>query len=146
MADEPRNRHPSGLFDTAARAAFTAAQSDAERRGGKVLVSGLILYAAVKAGNDSAARLLNALGTDLDSLSKAVDDEWNARSAWMQDQPFTLLNEAFQAVAAESEPGTELHMTSLLVKLLGYPDSMASRLVRRVGGEPSVAAERIMRS
>lgn len=64
----------------------------------------------------------------------------------MQDQPVRLLNEAFEAVAADAKPGTELHVATLLSKLLGYPDSMASRMARRVGVEPDVLAERLKRA
>lgn len=143
MTDEPRRRSPVGNFDASAKAAFISAQGDAERRGGKVLVSGLVMYAAAKAGNDFAERLLGALGIDLASLTEAVDDEWGARSVWMQDQPFTLVREAIEAVAADAAPGEELHLLSLLSKFLGYPDSMASRVALRIGVEPRALANRL---
>lgn len=78
MTSQRRKRHPVGLFDATAKAAFTSAQREAKRRGGKVLISGLILYAAAKAGDNFSARLLEALESDLDSLSNAVDSEWRA--------------------------------------------------------------------
>jgi len=140
---EPHKRHPVGLFDAHAKRAFDAAQQDADRRGGKVLVSGLVLNAAANAGDSLSARLLEAMGTDLKTFNSAVDAEWSARSRWLQDQPFTLVNEAFQKVAANSEPGTDLRLETLLAVMLGYPDSMASRVVRRIGIEPEILAERI---
>jgi ATP-dependent Clp protease ATP-binding subunit ClpA len=138
---EPRKRHPVGLFNAHAKRVFVAAQRDADRRGGKVLVSGLILYAAANAGDRFSARLLEAMGTDLDTLNSAVDAEWSSRSVWLQDQPFSLLNEAFQKVVADS--GTRLRLGTLLAATLGYPDSMASRVVKRIGIEPAILAPRL---
>src|SRR5438128_12426615 len=107
---EPRKRHPLGLFDAHAKSVLDAAQQNANRRGANVVVSGLILHAAANAGDSLSARLLEAMGTDLSTLNSAVDAEWNARSRWLQDQPFTLVNEAFHKVAADSEPGTDLRL------------------------------------
>lgn len=144
MTDDGPNRHPVAMFDTAAKAVFTSAQTEGERRGGNVLVSGLILFAAAKSGDAFAVRLLGAMGTDIDSLTNAVDVEWNVPSSvWMQDQPVTLIREAFESVAAEAEPDAELGLASLLGKFLGYPDSMASRVARRIGVEPTVLADRL---
>jgi len=105
------------------------------------LVSGLMPYAAANAGDQFSAALLGAIDADLDRLGAAVDDEWNARSKWLQDQPSTLLNEAFEAVAASAEPGAQLKLAALLAEILGHPDSMATRIVRRVGGDPKRLAE-----
>jgi ATP-dependent Clp protease ATP-binding subunit ClpA len=132
-----------GLFNAHAKGVFIAAQQDADRRGGKALVSGLILHAAANAGDRFSARLLEAMGTDLDTLNSAVDAEWSSRSRWLQDQPFSLLNEAFQKVAADSEPGTDLRLGTLLAAMLGYPDSMASRVLKRIGIEPAILAPRL---
>ena len=136
-------RHPVARFDSPAKNVFSAAQQDAERRGGKVLVSGLILYSAAKAGDNFSTALLEALDTDLDTLNAAIDTEWAERSAWTQDQPFTVVKESFQGVADESPPGAELHLLSLLVKMLEYPDSMASRVIKRMGVEPETLARRL---
>ena len=146
MATEGRRRHPVGLFDARAKAVFVAAQRDAERREGKVLVSGLMLYAAANAGDQFSTALLALIDADLDTLSAAVDAEWNARSKWLQDQPFTLLNEAFEAVAATAQPDAQLKLSALLAEILGHPDSMATRIVRRVGGDPKRVAEALRRT
>ena len=143
MTAEPRKRHAVGLFDDHAKGVFTSAQQDAERRGAKVLVSGLILLAAANADGGFSAILLDSIGCDLDRLTEAVAAEWNARSRYLQDQPVTLVNEAFQSVAAEAQPGVQLHLPSLLATMLRYPDSMASRVATRVGVEPNVLAERL---
>jgi len=145
MATEDRPRHPIGLFDAHAKAVFSAAQRDAERRGGKFLVSGLVLHAAATAGDHFSAALLGLIGVDVDALSAAVDAEWNAGSHRLQDQPPTLLNEALQAVAAAAQPDAQLDLASLLVELLAYPDSMATRIVRRVGADPNRVAEGLRR-
>jgi hypothetical protein len=144
LAEESHKRHPVGRFDAQAKSAFTAAQRDAESRGGKVLVSGLLLYAAARTGGTLSSPLLEAMSTDIDTLNAAVDAEWNARLPWMQDQPFTVMKEAFEAVARDSPPDAELHLDALLAITLKFPDSMASRVVRRVGSEPSCVAERLM--
>ena len=144
MAEESPKRHPIGRFDAEAKSAFTTAQRDAEGRGGKFLVSGLLLCAAANSGGSLSARLLGALDTDLDTLNAAVDAEWSARSHRMQDQPFTVVREAFEAVERDSPPGSELHLDVLLANMLRFPDSMASRVARRVGKEPSAVAERLM--
>jgi len=73
-------RHPVGVFDSQARSAFSAAQREAEQRGGSFLVSGLILYAAAVAGDSFATRLCEAMGCDLDRLGQAVDAEWSSPS------------------------------------------------------------------
>ena len=143
MNTEPRKRHPSGLFDAHAKRAFVSAQQEAEERGGKFLVSGLVLHMAAKAEDDFAARLLDAMGCDLSRLDQAVDAEWSARSPYMQDRPATLVNKAFNAVASEAQPDTELQLEALLVRMLSYPDSMASRVAARLGVEPHVLAQRL---
>lgn len=143
MSTEPRKRHPAGLFDERSKRVFGSAQQESEKRGGKFLVSGLILYAAAKAGDDFAARLQQAMGCDLDRLAEGVDAEWSARSPYMLDRPSTLVNESFQAVASEAQPDTELHLSALLAAMLRYPDSMASRVAIRIGVEPNVLAERL---
>ena len=145
MATEGRPRHPVGLFDAHAKAVFLAAQQDAERRGAKFLVSGLVLHAAATAGDQFSAALLGLIGVDLDALDAAVDAEWDAGSHRLQDQPPTLLNQAFQAVAAAAPPRMELDLASLLVEILAYPDSMATRVVRRVGADPNRVAEELRR-
>ena len=144
--DEPRKRHPVGLFDAHAKSAFTSAQRDAETRGGKVLVSGLILYAGAKARDAFSSQLLEILGCDLDKLSDAVDAEWSAQPKWLQDQPVTLLRDAFQSVADGAPPDAELHLAWLLAEVLGYPDSMASRVIKRMGGEPAAVADSLRRT
>ena len=144
MAEESPKRHPIGRFDAEAKSAFITAQRDAEVRGGKVLVSGLILCAAANSGGSLSARLLGALDTDLDTLNAAVDAEWSARSHRMQDQPLTVVREAFEAVERDSLPDSELHLDMLLSNMLRFPDSMASRVARRIGKEPSAVAERLM--
>jgi len=137
-------RHPVGVFDSSARSAFSAAQREAERRGGSFLVSGLILYAAAIAGDSFATRLCEAMGCDLDRLGQAVDAEWGSRSPVLQDRPATLVNEAFQSVASGAANTTlELRLPALLIAMLGYPDSMASRLARRLDVEPAVLAGRL---
>jgi len=141
---EPPERHPVGRFDAYAKSVFTAAQRDAEERGGKVLVSGLLLRAAASAEGTLSARLLEALRTDIETLNAAVDAEWNSRSRWTQDQPFTIVKEAFEAVDRDSPTNSELHLDALLANMLRFPDSMASRVVRRLGGEPSAVAEHLM--
>ncbi len=133
-------RHPIGLFDSHAKAVFTAAQMDAEKRGGKFLVSGLILYAAARADDELAGSLVKAMSTELDTLGQAVDAEWSSRNRFLQDQPFTLVNEVFQSVASELGPGQQPRLSTFLAKVLGYPDSMASRVVRRLGVEPTDVA------
>ena len=143
MATEPRKRHPVGLFDADAKRVFTAAQQDADRRGGSFLISGLILYAAAKAGEGFSEVLLEAMGCNLDQLTEAVESEWSARTRYRQDQPATLVNEAFQTVAAGMQPGTDLHLSALLAAMLSYPNAMASRLATRVGIEPLLLAERL---
>ncbi len=140
---EPRGRHPVALFDSHAKSVFSAAQQDAERRGGKVLVSGLILYSAANAGDSFSIALLEALDTDLDTLNAAVDAEWNERSHWAQDQPFTVVKESFQRAADDSPSDAELHISRLLAKMLDHPDSMASRVTKRLGVEPEVLAKRL---
>ena len=107
-------------------------------------MSGLLLCAAANSGGSLSARLLGALDTDLDTLKAAVDAEWSARSHRMQDQPFTVVREAFEAVERDSPPDSELHVDVLLANMLRFPDSMASRVARRVGIEPSAVAERLM--
>ena len=137
-------RHPVGVFDSQARSAFTAAQREAERRGGSFLVSGLILYAAAVTGDAFATRLCEAMGCDLDRLGQAVDAEWSSRSPYLQDRPATLVNEAFQSVASGAANTTlELRLPALLIAMLDYPDSMASRLARRLDVEPAVLARRL---
>ncbi|SRR6266851_2250778 len=143
MTGEPRKRHPIGLFDARAKRVFGSAQREAEERGGKFLISGLILHVAAKAQDDFAALLLDAVGGDLSRLDEAVDAEWSARSPFMQDRPATLVNEAFDAIASEAQPDTELQLAALLVRILSYPDSMASRVAVRVGVEPHVLAQRL---
>src|SRR6266850_8497699 len=137
-------RHASGTFDGQARSAFSAAQQEAERRGGSFLVSGLILYEAAVAGDAFATRLCEAMGCDLDRLGQAVDAEWTSRSPYLQDRPATLVNEAFQSVASGAANTTlELRLPALLIAMLDYPDSMASRLARRLDVEPAVLARRL---
>ena len=137
-------RHPVGVFDSHARSAFSGAQREAERRGGSFLVSGLILYAAAITGDTFATRLCEAMGCDLDRLGQAVDAEWSSRSPFLQDQPATLVNEAFQSVASGAANTTlELRLPALLIAMLDYPESMASRLARRLDLEPAVLARRL---
>lgn len=143
MSVEPRKRHPLGLFDAPAKTVFAAAQREAESRGGTFLISGFILYAAAKAGDQFAAVLLEAMGCDLDRLAQATDAEWSGRSKYLQDRPTTLVNEAFQKVAGEAQPGSELRLSVLLAAMLAYPESMATRVAVRVGIEPKVLAERL---
>ena len=139
----PRRRHPVGLFDSHAKTILTAAQRDGERRGASYLTSGLILAAAANANDDFADRLLRALNTNVEALNAAVDAEWSARATSLKDEPVTLLNESFHSVAAAALPEADLHLEALLANLLGYPDSMASRIVRRLGGDPIDVAARL---
>jgi len=109
------------------------------------LVSGLVLHAAAAAGDQFSATLLGAIGADLGALSAAVDAEWTARPQRHQDQPLTLVNEAFQAVASAAQPNVQLGLASLLAELLVYPDSMATRVVRRIDADPNRVAEELRR-
>jgi len=143
VSTEPRQRHPVGLFDADGKRVFTSAQQDAERRSGSFLISGLILYAAAKAGDRFSDVLLEAMGCNLDQFTEAVDSEWSAQTRYLQDQPATLVNEAFQSVAAGMQPGADLHVSVLLAAMLRYPNSMASRLATRLGIEPLLLAERL---
>jgi len=141
---ERDRRHPVGLFDSQTKSAVSAAQKEADRRGGSFLVSGLILYAAAVAGDALAARICEAMGCDLERLGQAVDAEWSSRSPYLQDRPATLVNEAFQSVASgAANPTLELRLPALLIAMLDYPDSMASRLASRLDVEPAVLARRL---
>jgi hypothetical protein len=105
--------------------------------------SGLVLHAAATADDQFSAALLGVIGVDLDALSAAVDVEWTARTKGHQDQPVTLVNQAFQAVAAAALPDAQLNLASLLVEIVAYPDSMATRVMRRVGADPNRVAEKL---
>ena len=82
--------------------------------------------------------------TDLGTLNAAVDAEWGARSHWTQDQPMTLVNEAFRGVVDDAPPGAQLRLDALLAKMLSYRDSMASRVATRVGIDPAALADRLL--
>jgi hypothetical protein len=139
----PDKKHPLGLFDPSARLVFAAAQHEAELRGGTFLISGLIVYAAAKADDEFAFLLLEALGCDLHKLADAIDAEWAGRSEYLQDRPATLVNQAFNSLAAVAQPGSEFHLPALVAAMLAYPDSMASRVATRVGVDPKMLAERL---
>ncbi len=144
MTGEPeRKRHPVGLFDAHAKHVLSCAQREAERRGGKFLISGLLLYSAANLGDVFARRLNEAMNTELDSLNAAVDAEWRGRSPFFEDDPVTLVNEACTSVAAGVEPGSAPSFSALLAAMLRYPNSMASRVVRRVDVDPVRLAERL---
>ncbi len=146
MTFEPeRKRHPVGLFHAHAKRVFSSAQRKAERRGENFLISGLLLYSAANLG-DVFARTLAAMNTDLDRLNAAVDEEWSGRSHFVQDDPVTLVNEAFSSVAAGVEPGSAPGFSALLAAMLRYPNSMASRVVRRADVDPVRLADTLSHS
>jgi hypothetical protein len=132
--------HAFGRFDASTRRLLGVAQAEAERRGGSFLVSGLIMLAAASKGDLFSAKLLNAMGTDLSGLVAAVDAEWSDRSRYLQDQPVTLVNEAINSTVAATPPNLHPSIETLLAATLGFDDSMASRVVRRLGVEPSSVA------
>jgi ATP-dependent Clp protease ATP-binding subunit ClpA len=129
-------RHPIGNFDQNSKGVFTAAQNEAEARGGKFLLSGFILLAAASRPGPIAARLLESMKTDVVALRAAVDAEWASKSGHLQDRPPTLVNEAIRAVVNSTQGGGQAGVEALLAVLLGYEDSMATRVVARLGVDP----------
>jgi hypothetical protein len=74
--------------------------------------------------------------SDLTALRNAVDAEWNSRSRYLQDRPPTLVNEAINAVTDSTQARGQAGVEDLIVAMLGYEDSMASRVVARLGVAP----------
>lgn len=132
---EARPQHPVGRFDPNTRGLLAAAQTEAERRGGRYLVSGLIMLEAPK-GDAFSSRLLSAMNTDLLTLTAAIDSELSERSFYLQDQPATLVNEAIESIV-RSQPSKAPGIEALLAAMLRFEDSMACRVARRLRVEPA---------
>jgi ATP-dependent Clp protease ATP-binding subunit ClpA len=139
---QPRRHHVAD-FDPHARAIFGAAQKEAEARGGSFVLSGFILLAAASGQDAGAIALLRSMNADLATLMNAVEVEWSSRSQYLQDAPPTLVNESINAVAGAIEPGSTASVTALLVAMLAYEDSMASRIVARLGVTPKQLASKL---
>jgi len=138
---EPPRLHAFGRFNASTRRLLGVAQ--AERRGGKFLVSGLILLAAASKGDAFSAKLLSAMRTDLSTLVAATDAEWSERSRYLQDEPATVVNEAINSTAAATPPNRHPGIETLLAAMLSFDKSMASRVVRRLGGVPDALAKQL---
>jgi ATP-dependent Clp protease ATP-binding subunit ClpA len=135
-----RKRHPLGKFDPHAKGILAAAQREAEARGGKFLISGFILLSAASRQDAIAVRLLESMKTDIGTLTEAVDAEWKSRSQYFQDRPPTLVNESIGMVVGSIQEGGQASVEALIVAMLAYEDSMAVRVVTRLGIEPTVVA------
>jgi len=139
---QPR-RHRVADFDQHARAVLGDAQKEAEARGGTFVLSGFILLAAASGQDAVGIALLVSMNTNLATLMNAVEAEWSSRSPYLQDAPPTLVNESINAVAGAIEPGSTASVTSLLVAMLAYEGSMASRIVARLGVTPKQLASNL---
>jgi hypothetical protein len=106
-------------------------------------MSGFILLAAASRQDAISIGLLTSMDTDLATLRDAVEAEWTSRSRYLQDAPPTLVNESINAVGGSIEPGSQASITALLVALLAYEDSMASRIVGRLGVTPKDLAAKL---
>jgi ATP-dependent Clp protease ATP-binding subunit ClpA len=137
MGQESPRSYPFGQFDEHSKEILTSAQREVEARGGKYLVSGLILLAAASRDDSVSRRLLQAMKTDLATLTSAVDADWKAsRSQFLLDRPVTLIKEAIFAVGDSTHAPVQAGVEDLIVAMLGYEDSMASRVVTRLGIAP----------
>ena len=142
----PRPPMPIDRLNRNARLLLGAAQQEAERRGGTVVDSGLVLLSVASAEDQLSQVLLRALGTDLVSLRSAVDAQWSEVSPWLLDQPISLVNAAMTAAVERVPASDEAGIEMLLTVLLEFNDSMASRLVTRLGGEPTTVARALLAS
>ncbi len=139
---QPR-RHRVADLDQHARAVLEDAQKEAEARGGTFVLSGFILLAAASGQDAVGIALLRSMNTNLATLINAVEAEWSSRSPYLQDAPPTLVNESINAVAGAIEPGSTASVTALLVAMLAYEGSMASRIVARLGVTPKRLASNL---
>lgn len=94
------------------------------------------MLAAASTDGPLARRVLASMKTDLATLTAAVDAEWTSRAAYLQDEPPTLLNASMHAVAEATGPGPQATADALLAAMLRYPESMASRIARRLNVDP----------
>jgi len=137
MGQEPQRSYLFGQFDAHSKEILTSAQREVEARGGKYLVSGLILLAAASRDDSVSKRLLQAMKTDLATLTSAVDADWKAsRSQFLLDRPVTLIKEAINTVADATPAHAQAGVEDLIVAMLGYEESMASRVLARLGIAP----------
>jgi ATP-dependent Clp protease ATP-binding subunit ClpA len=145
MGQESPPSYPFGHFDAHSKTILTSAQREAEARGGKYLVSGLILLAAASREDSVSKRLRQAMETDLATLTSAVDAEWASRSQFLQDRPVTLIKDAINAAADSTQAHGLAGVEDLIVAMLGYEDSMASRVVARLGIAPKDVVNELSR-
>ena len=135
--------HAVGQCDTPSKGVLSLAQQEAEARGGKFLVSGFILLAAVSRGDEISKRLVSAIGAAPDAIAGAVEAEWQSASQHRQDVPATLVNQGINEVV-NAQPITGRSMVERLIAvMLAHETSMASRVLGRLGIAPQDVAHRL---
>jgi ATP-dependent Clp protease ATP-binding subunit ClpA len=139
--------HRVGTFrlDPSVRAWLVNAQADADSRGAKYVVSGLILGAAASAGDQFAERLLDLLHLELDQLRSAIDEEWDRVPPSHQDEPIAAISDTI-ARSVSQLPSADSLVTQemFLASLISFDDAMAARVIRRVGQNPAEVARRLL--
>ena len=137
-------RYPMERLDSTIREWFLVAQDEANRRGSRYLTTGLILIAAGTSKTVFAARLLAALRLRTGvQLVEAFDAEWESSRPFLHDEPVTAVKESILKSAGEEESDQLVSPQAFVATMLDFPSGMASKILKRLGVDPSDAAHRL---
>jgi hypothetical protein len=141
---ESQARYPMERLDRTIRVWFLVAQDAANRRGSRYLTTGLILMAAGTSKTVFAERLLAALRLRTSArLVQAFDAEWESSQPFFHDEPVTAVKESILKSAGEGESDQLVSPEAFVATMLDFPSGMASKVLKRLGVDPSDAARRL---
>ena len=131
---------PMNQLDADARKILAAAQRLATDAGHRYLLSGDVLVAAWRDNTHVRERLAEHLPLELEALRQAYELELESRPPALQDDPPTLVSEAIAAAASRKSSSASVPLSTVLAEMFRVADSMASRIVRRLGLDNKQAA------
>jgi len=144
---ESQPRYPMERLDANIRQWFLDAQNDANRRGGQYLTTGLILTAAARSKTVFAERLLATLGLRSSAqLEEIFDAEWASSRPFFHDEPVTAVKESILRSADEEEASRLVNPEVFVATMFEFPTGMASKMVKRLGLDPSDVSRRLRTS
>ena len=135
---------PTHRLDPIVQRWLIAAQAEADRRGARYLLSGLVLLAAASAGDEFSRKLREALNVDhMSMVEDAFDMEWSDRPVSFLDQPPTIIRESIEKAAAGASESGGASPQSFISILLSFDDGMAARIAKRLGANPMEVSRRL---
>lgn len=132
---------PLNRLDEDTGALLHRAQTEAEARGHHAARSDLILLVAI-ARHDRVGDVLRQSLQNATLVRDAIESEGQALG-FAHDVPRDAIRKAIFAVVARSDPDKKVAPGPFIAALLRVADSRASRIVRRLGANPSTVAERL---